>query len=59
MFAGFSGQSRYPYPFLDVDLFGMGKVILMVAVILLAALVLGYLLMGLDHLLGKAEKKKT
>ena len=58
MFAGFSGQSRYPYPFLDVDLFGLGKVLLMVAAILLGALLLGYLLYGLDRLLARASRTR-
>lgn len=56
MFAGFSGPSRYPYPFVDVDLFGFGTVLLMIAGILLAFLLLGYVLLGLDRLLGRKRK---
>ena len=59
LFAGFSGMSRYPYPFVDVDLYGFPKVALMVSVILLAVLVLGFILYGIDFLLGKYKKKST
>ena len=56
MFAGFSGMSRYPYPFVDVDLYGVGLVLAMVAVLLLGFLILGYLLLGIDKLLGKYHR---
>ena len=58
MFNGFSGKSRYPYPFLDVDLYGVDKVAAMVILILACILVLGFLLVALDFLLGKAARKK-
>ena len=57
MFAGFNGKSRYPYPFVDVDMFGVGKVLLMVGGILVAFLILGYIICGLDKLVGKLEHK--
>ena len=57
MFAGFSGKSRYPYPFLDVDLYGADKVAAMVILMLACILVLGFLLVGLDYVLGKINKK--
>ena len=59
MFAGFSGLSRYPYPFLDVDQFGAEKVAAMVILILAAIMVLGFLLVGMDYALGKANRKKA
>ena len=59
MFDGFSGQSRYPYPFLDVDLYGVDKVAAMVILMLACILLLGFLLVGLDFALGKASKKKA
>lgn len=57
MFAGFSGKSRYPYPFLDVDQYGVDKVAAMVILILACILALGFLLVGLDYALGKINKK--
>ena len=57
LFAGFSGKSRYPYPFVDVDLYGVGMVCLMVGAILLAFWVLGMAIVGLDHLMGRAAKQ--
>ena len=55
-FAGFSGQSRYPYPFVDVDLYGAGMVALMVLGILVGFLLLGCLICGLDKLLGRKAR---
>ena len=56
MFAGFSGMSRYPYPFVDVDLYGLGMVLLMVGAILLGFLILGYVIYALDRILGKISR---
>ena len=57
MFAGFSGASRFPYPFVDIDLYGAGKVFFMVTIILLGFLILGLVLYGLDCLLGRLKRK--
>ena len=58
-FVGFNGLSKYPYPFVDVDQYGLGKVIFMVTAILFAFLILGYLIFAFDHLLKprKATRK--
>lgn len=54
LFSGFGGTtSRYPYPFLDVDLYGWDKVLLIVLGITVAFLALGYIAYVLDRLLGK------
>ncbi|MGN0560369.1 MAG: Pr6Pr family membrane protein [Candidatus Fimenecus sp.] len=54
LFSGFGGaKSRYPYPFLDVDLYGWDKVLLIVLGITVAFLALGYIAYVLDRLLGK------
>lgn len=56
-FSGFGGDSRYPYPFLDVDLIGWDKVILIVLALTAAITALGYLSFVLDRLLGKKREK--
>ena len=54
LFSGFGGaKSRYPYPFLAVDLYGWDKVLLIVLGITVAFLALGYIAYVLDRLLGK------
>lgn len=55
-FTGFGGTSRYPYPFLDVDLYGWDKVLLIVLAVTVAFIALGYLLYVFDRLLGKKRK---
>lgn len=55
-FTGFGGTSRYPYPFLDVDLYGWDKVILIVLAVTVAFITLGYLSFVFDRLLGKKHK---
>lgn len=52
-FTGFGSTSRYPYPFLDVDLHGWDKVLLIVLAVTVAFLALGYIVYVLDRLLGK------
>lgn len=58
-FSGFGGASRYPYPFMDVDLLGWNKVVLIIVVVTAAFTALGYLAFVLDHLLGRKNKKKN
>lgn len=59
-FSGFGGaQSRYPYPFMDVDLYGWDKVLLIVLGITVAFLALGYIAYVIDRLLGKSRKRKN
>lgn len=52
-FTGFGATSRYPYPFLDVDLYGWDKVLLIVLAVTVAFIALGYIVYVLDRLLGK------
>ena len=57
MFSGFGGtSSRYPYPFMDFDLLGTGKGILIIIVMSVIYIAMGYLLYVLDRLLGKKRK---
>ena len=57
MFSGFGGTvSRYPYPFMDFDLLGTGKGILIIIVLSVIYIAMGYLLYVLDRLLGKKRK---
>lgn len=59
-FSGFGGaKSRYPYPFIDVDLYGWDKVLLIVLGITVAFLALGYIAYVIDRLLGKSRKRKN
>ena len=62
MFLGFNGKSRFPYPFLDVDTFGVGKIILMLLGLLVLYLALSYISYGVDKLLkyiyGKYSAKR-
>ena len=57
IFSGFGASSRYPYPFLDTDLYGKNKVALIIVFITAAFLALGYLSFVIDRLLGKNGKK--
>lgn len=60
LFSGFGGaKSRFPYPFLDVDLYGWDKVLLIVLGITVAFLALGYIAYVIDRLLGKSRKRKN
>lgn len=59
-FTGFGGTvSRYPYPFLDVDLYGWDKVLLIVFAITVAFIALGYLAFVVDWLLGKKRRGRN
>ncbi len=55
-FSGYGGQSRFPYPFLDVDAYGWSRVLLMVFAITVVFTALGYLAFVLDRLLGRTRK---
>ncbi len=55
-FTGYGGQSRFPYPFLDVDAYGWSRVLLMVFAITVVFTALGYLSFVLDRLLGRTRK---
>lgn len=57
IFSGFGSASRYPYPFLDTDIYGKNKVTLIIVLITAAFLALGYLSFVIDRLLGKSGKK--
>ncbi len=56
IFSAFCGNSCYPYPFLDADLYGKNKVALIIVFITAAFLALGYLSFVIDRLLGKSAK---
>ena len=56
-FPPWGAASRYPYPFLDADLYGKNKVALIIVFITAAFLALGYLSFVIDRLLGKNGKK--
>ena len=60
IFTGFgpnATNSRYPYPFIDVDLLGAKKVVLAVIVITAAYVALGFIFYGIDKLMGKKKNK--
>ncbi len=58
-FTGYGvAESRYPYPFMDFDLMGTGKVLLYGFVIFVAYIAMGYLFFVLDWLLGRSRRKK-
>lgn len=50
---GTPAESRYPYPFIDIDLLGVGLVVLIVIGITAICLGLGYLMYYIDHLSKK------
>ena len=45
--------SRYPYTFLDPGISGVGGVVAFCGVMLVAFVALGYVLFGIDRLLGR------
>lgn len=49
----YSGGRRYPYPFLDVDALGWISTLKTVAILVLAFLILGYMIWGVDRLMGR------
>ena len=52
----FYNGSPYPYPFMDVDALGWGKVLLIFLGMAAAFLVFGYVLVWLDHLLARRQR---
>ena len=52
-------QTNYPYTFLDPALSGIGGVIGFVAGMLVAFIVLGFVLVGVDRLLAKLSKRDS
>ena len=50
--------SSYPYTFLDPAISGVGGVALFCGAMLVAFIVLGYLLWGIDHLLGRIAARR-
>lgn len=57
--SGIGYESRYPYPFMDVDKLGWGKVLLTAVILLAFFILLGYIFYGVDSLLSRLEKKKS
>jgi uncharacterized membrane protein len=53
------GGSRYPYFFLDVDVLGVGGVAFYVIMIAVAFFALGYMVVALDHWLGRFKKQTS
>ena len=51
--------SRYPYTFLDPGISGVGGVVTFCAVMLVAFVALGYVLLGLDRLLAKFGARRS
>lgn len=51
--APFAGNSRFPYPFLNTDSLGVGRVLFTVVVLFVGFTVLGYLFYLIDHLLAR------
>ena len=49
--------SSYPYTFLDPAIAGVGGVLTFCGAMLVAFIVLGYALFGIDHLLGRGEHR--
>ncbi len=56
---GIGYNSRYPYPFMDVDALGWAKVLLTAAIILILFILLGYVFYTVDYSLSKLEARKT
>lgn len=55
---GCDASSRYPYPFLDLDVLGVGQVIINCIIIKIGCLFIGYTLYLMDTLLKPKLKKK-
>lgn len=53
----FYNGSPYPYPFMDVDALGWDKVLLIFLAMAAAFLALGYVLVWIDHLLARRQKR--
>ena len=53
----FYNGSPYPYPFMDVDALGWGKVLLIFLAMAAAFLALGYVLVWIAHLLARRQKR--
>ncbi len=51
--------SKYPYYFMDIDALGFGKVMLINLIMCVFFLILGYIIVGIDHLLARRAEKKT
>jgi len=48
-------KSHYPYFFMDVDALGIGPVLLNVLLLAVGFLFIGYVLFGVDKLLGRGK----
>lgn len=51
-----TGDGKYPYPFLNVDLLGAGAVVLNILLLAVAFLAVGYLGVAVDHALGRRKR---
>lgn len=50
--------SRFPYPFMDADLYGDGQVIVTILIMAAAILLAGFVLFGIDRLCAKLQENK-
>ena len=57
VFYGYDGTSRYPYPFIDVDVLGGGKVTLMILLMVVIYVALGFASYGVDKLLAYVDRR--
>ncbi|MDR2374791.1 MAG: Pr6Pr family membrane protein [Bifidobacteriaceae bacterium] len=55
----FGDGRRYPYPFLDVQELGLGRVLLGLLVMTVALVAFGYLFVAADKLAGRAARKRA
>jgi len=53
-----AGQTRYPYTFLDPAISGVDGVALFIGVMVVAFVVIGYLIFGIDKALGRIANRK-
>ena len=53
-----AGQTRYPYTFLDPAISGVDGVALFIGVMVVAFVVIGYLIFGIDKALGRVANRK-
>lgn len=52
-------QSRYPYPFIDVDALGIEQVLFTVIMLLVAFVVLGYVFVAIDRILAAIGRSRA
>jgi len=53
-----AGVTRYPYTFLDPAISGVGGVALFIGAMVVAFVAIGYLIFGIDKILGRVANRK-